>query len=61
MRDMRMLTVAGGASEVLKATIARNLDSLLAAPIVARQSAPPEGGQQQSKDTRNSLTGYTGH
>lgn len=29
MRDMRMLTVAGGASEVLQATIARNLDRLL--------------------------------
>ncbi|MDZ4791477.1 MAG: acyl-CoA dehydrogenase [Hyphomicrobiales bacterium] len=38
MRDMRMLTVAGGASEVLKATIARNLDSLLTSPAVARQS-----------------------
>lgn len=31
MRDMRMLTVAGGASEVLQATIAKNLDRLLGA------------------------------
>lgn len=30
MRDMRMLTVAGGASEVLQATIAQNLGRLLA-------------------------------
>ena len=29
MRDMRMLTVAGGASQVLQATIARNLGRLL--------------------------------
>ncbi len=38
MRDMRMLTVAGGASEVLQSTIARNLDRLLtsAAPDEVR-------------------------
>lgn len=33
MRDMRMLTVAGGASQVLQATIAKNLDRLLDQPV----------------------------
>jgi alkylation response protein AidB-like acyl-CoA dehydrogenase len=33
MRDMRMFTVAGGASEVLQATIAKNLGRLLKAAV----------------------------
>lgn len=47
MRDMRMLTVAGGASEVLKATVARNLDRLLApdpaGPCTGTTFAPDAG------------------
>ncbi|MBC7869807.1 MAG: acyl-CoA/acyl-ACP dehydrogenase [Chitinophagaceae bacterium] len=49
MRDMRMLTVAGGASEVLKATIAKNLDSLLTAPVVARQSLPKKLARNKAR------------
>jgi len=46
MRDMRMLTVAGGASEVLQATIAKNLGRLLSAAVPEegrweRQAAEP--------------------